>query len=305
MAAEVLLNWVAVHSSVIRETRSSTRWSIGSTGFRYAGWSPAGACWPEATPIETANKVQRVVPDAVQQVKHGILQVLAQIKAVGHPFMGIIEPNLREYTHLGDAASQTDGRIYSPKPGLYDVEGNLSGIPDDRWAFTTKSAILRYGDAASLAAAARVLKGWDDALAKECLDTAVKLYDDEHGHPTPSQAGAFEGQGGAPDTLRRQLHTGDASGIQHLLRAVGGDVFQTQSLWKQPRGQHIHSRRRDSRLHHNQAGLSGMYRRFRVRGRIRHQRGGQLGCGGQRGRRAREAAVRLFGRTRKAMVSPT
>ncbi|MDR3701289.1 MAG: glycoside hydrolase family 9 protein [Candidatus Sulfopaludibacter sp.] len=161
--------------------------------------------WDELAVDENARTVEMHrpdgVPDAVQQVKHGILLVLAQIKAVGHPFLGIIEPNLREYTHLGDAASQTDGRIYSPKLGPLEVDGNFSGIPDDRWAFTTKSAGLQYGAAASLAAAARVLKGWDDALAKECLDTAVKLWEDEHAHPTPSQMGAFggPGRGGEPD----------------------------------------------------------------------------------------------------------
>jgi hypothetical protein len=168
-------------------------------------YSTFGLKWDELTVDETARSVEMHrpdgVPDAVQQVKHGILQVLAQIKAVGHPFVGIIEPTLREYTHLGDVASQTDGRIYSPKLGPLEVDGNFSGLPDDRWAFTTKSAGLQYGAAASLAAAARVLKGWDDALAKECLDTAVKLWDDEHAHPTPSPFGAFAGggPGGAPD----------------------------------------------------------------------------------------------------------
>ena len=156
--------------------------------------------WDELSVDEQARTVEMHrpdgVPDAVQQVKHGILQVLAQVKAVGHPFMGIIEPNLREYTHLGDAASQTDGRIYSPKLGPLEVDGNFSGKPDDRWAFTTKSAGLQYGAAASLAAAARVLEGWDDALAKECLDTAVNLWNDEHGHPTTGGFGEVGGSGG-------------------------------------------------------------------------------------------------------------
>ena len=74
--------------------------------------------WDELTVDETARTVEMHrpdgVPDAVQQVKHGVLGVLAQIAAVGHPFPGIMEPTLREYTHLGDAASKTDGRIYDP-----------------------------------------------------------------------------------------------------------------------------------------------------------------------------------------------
>ncbi len=149
--------------------------------------------WDQLSVDETAREVEMHrpdgVPDAVQQVKHGVLQVLAQIKAIGHPIMGIIEPNLRGYTHLGDAASNTDGRIYSEKLGPNEVDGNFSGKPDDRWAFTTKSANLQYGAAASLAAAARVLKGWDDPLAKECLDTAVRLWNEEHANPTPMPQG--------------------------------------------------------------------------------------------------------------------
>jgi endoglucanase len=75
--------------------------------------------WDELAVDETARTVEMHrpdgVPDAVQQIKHGVLQVLGQIKSIGHPVPEIMEPNLREYTHLGDAASKTDGRIYDPK----------------------------------------------------------------------------------------------------------------------------------------------------------------------------------------------
>ncbi|HEV2232841.1 MAG TPA: glycoside hydrolase family 9 protein [Terriglobia bacterium] len=153
--------------------------------------------WDDLTVDETARTVEMHrpdgVPDAVEQVKHGILQVLAQIHSVGHPFMGIIEPTLRQYTHLGDAASNTDGRIYSDKLGPNQVEGIYSGKPDDRWAFTTKIPGLQYGAATSLAAASEVLKGWDDPLAKQCLDTAIRLWNEEHEHPTPAQGPVFGG----------------------------------------------------------------------------------------------------------------
>jgi hypothetical protein len=150
-----------------------------------------GLKWDELSVDESARTVEMHrpdgIPDAVQQVKHGVLQVLAQYKAVGHPFMGMIEPNLREYTHLGDAASITDERIYSDKLGANEIDGNYSGKPDDRWAFTTKMPFLQYGAAAALASASTALKGWDDPLAKECLETAIKLWDEEHAHPTPSE----------------------------------------------------------------------------------------------------------------------
>jgi hypothetical protein len=154
-----------------------------------------GLKWDELSVDETGRTVEMHrpdgVPDAVQQVKHGVLQVLAQYKSIGHPIMGLIEPNLREYTHLGDAASITDERTYSDKLGPNEIDGNYSGKPDDRWAFTTKMPFLQYGAAAALASASQTLKGWDDPLAKESLETAIKLWDEEHAHPTPSQASFY------------------------------------------------------------------------------------------------------------------
>lgn len=184
--------------------------------------------WDALTVDETARTVEMHrpdgIPDAVEQVKHGILQVLAQIKAIGHPIPGIIEPVLRQYTHLGDAASKTDGRLYSEKLGPNEVDGNFSGIPDDRWAFTTRSAGLQYGAAASLAAAARVLKGWDDALAKECLDAAVKLWEEEHAHPTTSQVQSFNTTGGRAATEEWK------AALELLIATGGGEAYKRRVL---------------------------------------------------------------------------
>lgn len=162
------------------------------------------------------------IPDAVQQVKHGVLQVLAQIKAVGHAFPVISEPTLRQYTHLGDGASKTDGRIYSEKLGPHEVKGDYSGNPDDRWAFTTKSGSMQYGAAASLAAAAPVLKGWDDALAKECLETAIKIWEEEHANPTPtpSRPGGFGPPGGMAAAEEWN------AAVQLLIATNGGEAYK-------------------------------------------------------------------------------
>jgi endoglucanase len=116
------------------------------------------------------------VPDLIEQVEHGVLQTLAQIHAVGHPFIGIQSPYLEGYTFIGDAASQTDGRIYDPQLRPDQVRGNDSGKPDDRWAWTMTSPRMEFGAAAALAAASRTLTGWNDALAKECLGAAVRLW---------------------------------------------------------------------------------------------------------------------------------
>jgi hypothetical protein len=154
-----------------------------------------GLKWDELTVDETARSVEMHrpdgVPDAVEQVRHGILQVLAQIHSIGHPIMGIIEPTLRQYTHLGDANSNTDGRVYSASLGPNDMNAEFSGKPDDRWAFTTKMPNLQYGAAAALADASQTLKGWDDPLAKQCLDTAIQLFNDEQAHPTPTTGPIF------------------------------------------------------------------------------------------------------------------
>ena len=72
-------------------------------------------------------------PDYLQQVEHGVLQLLAQQDSVGFAIHGIVEPDVAQYTHLGDAASKTDGRV---------------GTKDDRWAFTSRASALNYGSAA-------------------------------------------------------------------------------------------------------------------------------------------------------------
>ena len=146
--------------------------------------------YDELTVDETSRQVEMHrpdgVPDTVQQVKHGTLLILAQFHNIGHSIRGTHEPDLRQYTHLGDAASKTDGRIYDPKLGFNEVQGDYSGRPDDRWVFSTTNPYLQWNAIAALAAAADALKGWDDALAKDALDTAIKTWNDEKAHPTPN-----------------------------------------------------------------------------------------------------------------------
>ena len=128
------------------------------------------------------------VPDTVEQVEHGALLILAQFHNIGHSIRGTHEPDLRQYTHLGDAASKTDGRIYDPKLRPPEVKGDNSGRPDDRWVFTTTNSVLQWNAIAALAAASDALKGWDNALAKDCLETAIKAWNGERAHPTPQPA---------------------------------------------------------------------------------------------------------------------
>lgn len=121
-------------------------------------------------------------PDMLQQIEHGTLALIAQYNAVGHAISGIIVPFLSQYTHLGDGLTMTDNLIYKPDLDSLQTDGDFSGTFDDRWAFTTKSTSLDYGSIAALAAAARALKGFNDTLASECLQTAIRVWDEEQMH---------------------------------------------------------------------------------------------------------------------------
>ena len=151
--------------------------------------------YDELTVNETAREVEMHrpdgVPDAVQQVKHGAMYIMAQFDAFGHAIRGTHEPDLRQYTHLGDGSTKTDGRIYDPTLGFNEVKGDTSGKPDDRWIFSTNNPFFQWQAVAALAAAADTLQGWDDALAKRCLETAVKAWHDEKAHPTPVKFGGW------------------------------------------------------------------------------------------------------------------
>lgn len=142
--------------------------------------------WDELSVNEKARSVEMHrpdgIPDVVEQVEHGVLQTLAQIRAVGHPFTGIQSPYLRWYTFIGDGASQT---------------GAYSNDPDARWAWTMTSPSMEYGAAASLAAASRTLRGWNDPLSKQCLDAAIRLWNDAEAHPVAEHRPSYlEGERG-------------------------------------------------------------------------------------------------------------
>jgi endoglucanase len=111
------------------------------------------------------------VPDLLQQIEHGTLMLIAQHRVFGHAIPGIVEPDLGQYTHLGDASTKTDNRVDDPTwPGT---------AADDRLAFTTATTALNYGSAAALAAASRALRGYRDELADECIATARRVWEAE------------------------------------------------------------------------------------------------------------------------------
>ena len=185
-----------------------------------------GLDWDNTTVDERAHYVEirkpDGVPDAIQQITHGVLYLLAQYKVFGHAIPGVIEPTLGEYTHLGDAASQTDGKIYSEKMSLIESDGTYSGIPDDRWAFTTHTTPLNYDVASSLAAASRVLRGYDDKMSAECLQTAEKVWEEEH-KQAPALFHSFNTTGG-------DLRDDETKAAVELLIATKGGAAYRQRL---------------------------------------------------------------------------
>jgi len=118
-------------------------------------------------------------PDILQQIEHGTLNMVAQVKNIGHPVRGIVVPNLHQYHHLGDAVDETDNLPYNPDLKPYETDGKSSGTMDDRWAFTGRTTFLDYYTAAALAAASRALKGFDDTLSQQSLFYAKQLWNED------------------------------------------------------------------------------------------------------------------------------
>lgn len=203
------------------------------------GYREFGVKYDELTVDETARQVEMHrpdgVPDAVQQVKHGALYILAQFQNIGHAIRGTHEPDLRQYTHLGDGATKTDGRIYDPQLRPDEVKGEYSGKPDDRWIFSTNNPFFQWNAIASLAAAADTLKGWDDALAKDCLAAAVKAWNDEKAHPTPQANGGWDFEAEEPEAA-------STGGV--LAASQGAEQKAADTAAKRARAEAARARRR-------------------------------------------------------------
>lgn len=126
-------------------------------------------------------------PDLLQQIEHGVLQLVAQVNAIGYAIPGINESHLYQYRHLGDAVNKTD---------------NIVGTPDDRWAFTNRSPRMNYGTAISLAAASRALKEYNPELSREALRVARYIWDDEHSRTAPQDEDPANNRWNSAEVMR-------------------------------------------------------------------------------------------------------
>ena len=130
-------------------------------------------------------------PDILQQIAHGVQNLLNSYRVAGHSFAGISDPSQEQYQKQGDAASMTDNRIFDPSLKPWEIRGDRSGRPDDRLAFTTRDTGSEYRVIAALAAASRVLADFNPELASECRATASKVWDYEHTHAATRQANEY------------------------------------------------------------------------------------------------------------------
>jgi endoglucanase len=118
-------------------------------------------------------------PDVLQQVEHGALTLVGSYKSLGRFYRGIISSNLHQYTVTGDTTNATDNLFYDKSLKLDEKTATHSGVNDDRWVFTEENASHEYSGIGGLAAAGRVLKTFDPALAKDCVETAESAWKQE------------------------------------------------------------------------------------------------------------------------------
>ena len=163
------------------------------------------------------------VPDVLQFIEHGLLNMLAQAENIGHMASTLSNSVLDHYHHLGDAASITDGLHYDPalKPYEVSADGRSSGTPDDMWAFTTRNPGLDLQAADMFTAAARVMKGYNDALADRALAQANRLRQEATALQAarPSRM-ARQGRGRQNGSIWDALERNVASAMQRALDSI-------------------------------------------------------------------------------------
>jgi hypothetical protein len=115
-------------------------------------------------------------PDILQQIEHGVLSVTGAYHNLGRLYRGIICPTLEQYVMLGDGSAMTDGLIHAGELNTGEKTATHSSLTDDRWVFTEDNPARELTTAAHLAAASRVLKGYNDTLASRCVEISEELY---------------------------------------------------------------------------------------------------------------------------------
>ena len=169
------------------------------------------------------------VPDVLQFIEHGTLNLVAQAEQIGHMASTLSNSVLDNYHHLGDAASITDGYHYDPSLKPYEVsaDGKRSGTPDDMWAFTTRNPSLDLQAATMFAAASRALTGYNDALAQRALTQSKRLL--QEGTELMNQRPANNNRRGnrGENQLATQLQLYAATGEKTYLKLFNDQIWNS------------------------------------------------------------------------------
>jgi hypothetical protein len=161
------------------------------------------------------------VSDLKQQIAHGVESLLGGYRAVGYSFAGIIEADIRQYVHLGDASTMTDNRIYDAALAAGQTAAERSTRRDDRWVFTDKDTSLEYKVATALAAASRSLRKTHPELADEALQTATRVWDYEQSHPPVRNRNAY---------VPGRVETQEVLATTELLSLTGEAKYRTRLI---------------------------------------------------------------------------
>ena len=153
-------------------------------------------------------------PDVIQQVEHGVINLIAQVENIGFVAQGIVQVNMWQYPFLGDGGSQTDGLLYNPALQPYQIYGQTSGTLDDRVAFTSNySPAGQMSTIAAMASAARVLREYRPEVAEKALNLALKLWNENFEAADPanqSEDRRGRGDGRINAAIQLWLTTGEA-----------------------------------------------------------------------------------------------
>jgi hypothetical protein len=156
------------------ESQAGTVWTLA------LAYEEFNVDWDQTTVDQKNHLVEIHLPDGkndvLQQIEHGVLTILGGYENMGRLYRGIICNTLRQYVLLGDASSMTDDLKYNPALAENEKTGTESGKTDDRWVFTEENAGHEFAVIQALAAAVRVLKGYNNDLAARCLKAATELY---------------------------------------------------------------------------------------------------------------------------------
>ena len=119
------------------------------------------------------------IPDVVELMRHGTLNINAQVENIGFVAQVIGQEEMHRYHHLGDAMTLSDGLLFDPSLKPYEVseDGLRSGTPDDRFVFTSRfSPAGTMQDIVSLAAAYPGLKEYYPEEAERSIKNAIMLW---------------------------------------------------------------------------------------------------------------------------------